>query len=516
MKNFENIKILDCTLRDGGYYTNWDFESDLVNNYFDAMEKISIDYVEIGYRSPELNGYLGEYFYCPEYVMKHAREKMPSKKLAIILDTKNIKVDGLETFLEPCKPYISLIRMAVSPDKFLEAIEIAKKIKELGFEVAFNVMYMSDWLQNEGFLSQLSLVDGLIDVFYMVDSYGGVTPSEVKQIAEIVKSKISTPLAFHGHNNLELGLINTLTAIECGCEIVDATITGMGRGAGNLKTELLLTYLASKHQREVGFNYLASTVEDFQDLNKSHNWGTNLPYMVSGSNSLPQKQVMDWIAKSTYSIDSIITAIQNTNSKQDTTYPIYNPSRKNKKCLIVGGGNSVEKHKKAILEFLRHNQDICIIHVSSRNAFIFSDLEAEQYFCMMGNEGHRMKKVLNNKLSKLNLKCILPPSPRVMGTFIPEEVERQTYELESLSIDSINSIPLAMAFELALKQDLIEAYVVGFDGYWKDVTRNQLELAIENEYIFSKVKDSYIKVVSLTDTRYDSIEKQSIYSKIIK
>ena len=514
MKNFKDIKILDCTLRDGGYYTNWDFESDLVDNYFEAMEKISIDYVEIGYRSPELSGYLGEYFYCPEYVMKQAKEKMPSKKLAIILDTKNIELSSLEELLKPCKPYISLIRVAVSPDKFLEAIEIAKKIKELGFQVAFNVMYMSDWLSNKTFLDQLTLVDGLIDVFYMVDSFGGVTPSDVKQITEIVKSKISTPLAFHGHNNLELGLINTLTAIECGCEIVDATITGMGRGAGNLKTELLLTYLASKHQREVGFNYLASTVQDFQELNKSHNWGTNLPYMVSGSNSLPQKQVMDWIGKKTYSIDSIITAIHNSNSNKDKFYPVYKQDKKHTKCLIVGGGNSVEIHKKAILEFVNDNENICVIHVSSRNASIFSEIDKEQYFCMMGNEGYRMKGVLNKKISQLNLKCILPPSPREMGTYIPEEVENQTYELESLSIESNNSIPLAMAFELTDVQKLKEVFVTGFDGYWSDVTSNQLELAIENENIFSKLNEEGIKVISLTETKYENLIKQSIYSKI--
>ena len=69
----DNIKLLDCTLRDGGYYTDWDFDKNLVIDYCRAMEELPIDYVEVGYRSIPLNGYLGEYFYCPDYVLKELK-----------------------------------------------------------------------------------------------------------------------------------------------------------------------------------------------------------------------------------------------------------------------------------------------------------------------------------------------------------------------------------------------------------------------------------------------------------
>src|SRR5690606_15324869 len=131
------------------------------------------------------------------------------------------------------------------------------------------------------------------------------------EIMNIVKSKTNVPLGFHGHNNLELGLINTLTAIENGVDIVDATITGMGRGAGNLKTELLLTALNANKNLPVDFNALSEVVDRFQELQLHYGWGTNLPYMVSGSNSLPQKDVMDWVSNGTISFNSIIRALQN-------------------------------------------------------------------------------------------------------------------------------------------------------------------------------------------------------------
>ena len=201
-------EILDCTLRDGGYYTNWDFDKELVIEYCKSMEELPIDYVEVGYRSVKLEGYLGEYFYCPEYVMKEMKALMPSKKLTIMLDEKNISAEHVGALLEPCIPYISMVRMAVDPNNMERAIVLAKAVKSMGFEVAFNVMYMSKWKEDSGFLDLLVGIEDSIDYFYMVDSFGGVLPQDVIEIINLVKSKTTVPLGFHGHNNLEMVLIN--------------------------------------------------------------------------------------------------------------------------------------------------------------------------------------------------------------------------------------------------------------------------------------------------------------------
>lgn len=153
---------------------------------------------------------------------------------------------------------------------------------------------------------------GIADYFYIVDSYGGVYPQDVTETIQLVRSYISdVPLGFHRHNNMELALINTLTSIKEGCEMVDATITGTGRGGGNVKTELLLTALNAQGRLEVDFNQLSKVVDGFTALQKTYEWGTNLPYMVSGAYSLPQKDVMDWVGKRFYSFNSIIRALQN-------------------------------------------------------------------------------------------------------------------------------------------------------------------------------------------------------------
>lgn len=511
------MKLLDCTLRDGGYYTNWDFDRNLVDNYIKACNDLPVDYLEVGYRSIPLEGYFGEYFYLPLYVMERLKS-LTSKKLVIILNEKDIKPEHVQKILAPCIGLIDMVRLAIDPKNFDRALELAKSVKEMGFEIGFNVMYMSKWKGQKDFLDLLPNVKGIADYFYMVDSYGGVYPQDVKETIQLVKSYIpDVPLGFHGHNNMELALINTLTAIEEGCEIVDATITGMGRGAGNVKTELLLTALNAQGKLEVDFNPLSKVVDSFTQLQKTYEWGTNLPYMVSGAHSLPQKDVMDWVGKRFYSFNSIIRALQNQAKGISDNFSVksWNQSINAEKVLIVGGGSSVSKHKDAVLQFLNIHKDVVVIHASSKNALSFDRIDNQQIFCLVGNEGHRMEEVFSGELP-LDTLCVLPPSPRKMGTYIPKTLIGKSVELSentfsSKYIDSHCFIALQVARNLDAKQ----IYLIGFDGYSNTVMDEKAqELYSENSYLFNKFHEvTGILPYSLSNSSYP-IYSTSIYSLI--
>ena len=90
--NKSNMKILDCTLRDGGYYTDWDFNRPVVDAYIDAINKLPIDIIEIGYRSEPQKEYLGEYFYCPQYIIDHITNTC-TKQVAIMLNEKDVRLE---------------------------------------------------------------------------------------------------------------------------------------------------------------------------------------------------------------------------------------------------------------------------------------------------------------------------------------------------------------------------------------------------------------------------------------
>jgi 4-hydroxy 2-oxovalerate aldolase len=123
------FKILDCTIRVGGYYTNWDFSKDIVKTYFEAFNHLPVEYLEIGYRSNPMKGYLGEYFYCPVNVLQKIKS-MTNKKLVIILNEKDVRVEHAKGLLEPIIGLIDMVRIAIDPKNFVRAIDLAAVIKK--------------------------------------------------------------------------------------------------------------------------------------------------------------------------------------------------------------------------------------------------------------------------------------------------------------------------------------------------------------------------------------------------
>lgn len=512
------MKILDCTLRDGGYYTNWDFEKGLVETYIEAMNELPVDYIEVGYRSSPKKEYLGEYFYCPTAVLEHIRNGS-RKKLAIILNEKEVRPADIEDLLAPIVDLVDMVRLAIDPENLQKGIDLAQEVKQLGFEVACNLMYMSDWDKYDGFFDRLPQINGIADAFYMVDSFGGVYPHEVKQIMQDLRKKIDVPIGFHGHNNMELALINTLTAIEEGAGFVDSTITGMGRGAGNLRTELLLSVLNSQGKVDLDYNALTKVVDPLADLQKQYGWGPSLPYIVSGANSIHQKKVMEWVNKRFYSFNSIIRALDNESKGKDDNekLPVINlkAQKQYPVALVVGGGPSAVKHAEAIDLFLERNPEIVVIHASSRNAMCFESVDNDQYFCLVGNEGYRLESVFGDAARAKGI-CILPPFPRKMGTYIPHQLEDQSYELESVTFTEIlKDTHTALAIETAIALGAKKLYLVGYDGYaGKPMGSKEQELFAENEYLFEKAKQADLQLISLTATTYTLPEPDSVFAHI--
>lgn len=508
-------KLLDCTLRDGGYYTNWDFNSETVDAYIQAMNVLPIDYLELGYRNNPAKEYLGKFGYCPVSVLRHIR-KVCTKKLDVMLNEKSTKPDDLQALLQPIVGLVDMIRIAIDPKNFERAVVLAKAVKEMGFEVGFNVMYMSKWsTEYPDLLKKLPVLNGWCDLFCMVDSFGGVTPNDVARIYKEVRHYTDVPVGFHGHNNLQLGLINTITAMQLGVDYVDATILGMGRGAGNLNMELLLTYLNAHTGLQVDFNVLGDVITAFTPLHEQYRWGTNLPYMLAGANCIPQKEVMDWVTNRVYSFNSIVRALENrkNNTIDNAKYPVFEANRMYNKVIVVGGGNSVNEHIEGIKAFI--NKDTALIFSTARHAKLFADVDCHKYYALVGTESRRMSA--NVKAEGFKDTVILPPYPRTMGTEVPAFAENNTFELPSVNfINDYKDSSTTIAFQLALAIASGAIYTVGYDGYPGSVlSEKEMALTHENKDIFEAAGSVYgKKMVSLTPSIYKEIEVVSIYQFI--
>lgn len=505
------MQLLDCTLRDGGYYTDWDFSSDIVDSYIESMNKLPIDYLELGYRNNPDKMYLGKFGYCPVSVLTSIR-KHSIKKLAVMLNEKSTNPEDLLKLTEPIKGLADMIRLAVDPKNLQRAIVLAKAVKDQGFEVAFNIMYMSKWDEYEGFYDQLSGLNGVVDILNMVDSFGGIMPDEVDSIVKILREKVSCKIGFHGHNNLQMGLANTIRAIKLGVDSVDATILGMGRGAGNLNMELLLTYL-NKEGLAVDFNVLGDVITTFTPLLEKYQWGTQLPYMISGANSIPQKEVMSLVMNRAYSFDSIVRGLQNRKDhvKDNAKYPILETSKYDK-VIIIGGGNTPVEHFESIKDFINKSESIALVFATARHAGLFLGIDVPQFYCLVGREAKRLKN--NVGAEKYKGICVLPPYPRKLGTDVPEYAETTTFEIASIDFtNGFEDSCTALAIQTAINISKGNIYVVGYDGYPGSIlSEKEVTLSNETKTLFNDYeKVAGKKMKSLTPSIYPELNVESIY-----
>ena len=503
--------IMDCTMRDGGYYTDWDFSPSIVNTYLDAINRLPIDYIEVGYRNNPDKTYMGEYGYSPVSSLKRIRSRC-TKKIAVMLNEKSTRVEDLETLTKPLHGLVDMIRIAVDPKNFERAVNLARHIKEDGFEVGFNLMYMSKWGEYEGLFPKFAQLKEVVTLINMVDSFGSMMPDDVAATIAAIREVTDCTLGFHGHNNLQMALINTLTAIKCGVKSVDGTVLGMGRGAGNLPIELLLTSL-NRQGLDVDFNTLGDVITAFMPLWRQYNWGTNLPYMISGANSIPQKEVMAWSMNRAYSFNSIVRAVDNKRVHQaDNAHFDPMPERHYDEVMIIGGGETVSDHVEAITEFIRQHPGLAIVFATTRHAACFDQIKNDKFFVLVGNEAKRMEKTV--PAASFDGMCILPPYPRAMGTDVPPYAVERTYELPHISFtndyaDSCTTVALQAAIEFNAER----AYIVGYDGYKGQVLSDkEMELSSENRQLFSQFEQFTSKsLISLTPSLYRSLHVHSIY-----
>lgn len=513
-----HAKILDCTLRDGGYCTNWDFGQDLVDEYVRCMSHHDIHYLEIGYRSPSDAGYKGEYFYLPEPTINSIAEGLNGQvEIAVMVNAKEINSDSDLEILEGLQNRVTLIRIAADPRKLPEGLELARKIKGMRYSVALNLMYLHLLVEDDSVLYQVADQD-VIDYLYLVDSYGSVTPDQVRDLFARHAPRIRAALGFHGHDNIGLAFANSLAAVEGGASIVDSTVLGMGRGAGNLRTELMVAYASKQKNRQADFSSLANLTEKFEIMKQELKWGSSMPYIISGLENLPQQEIMDWTNINRYSTSTIIDIL-----KDRKLQPAEEDCRELREAIeekqvqsrdavvLIGGGKSAIRHKEAIAQFAAIT-DAAIIHSSARNLDAYIDIDVPQFACLVGREAD---KILSDEEELLEHFRFLVARETSVQTYVPDYLKKATCQVDPFAMNDdamLSPVGLAMGAAIALGgQDI---YLAGFDGYdgsadAADVLGREVQEALD---AFATQMPER-RLVAITPTRY-RIDSTSVYQRI--
>ena len=279
----EQIKVLDCTIRDGGLINNHQFEPEFVQKVYRAVSASGVDYVEVGYKnSKELFSpqEYGRWKFCDDDQIKRVTDGVKNgAKISVMVDIGRVNLDDVKPAKE--SP-VDMIRVASYVKDIDKAIYMVDHLAQKGYETTINIMAISKDQGSEldEALDQVEK-ESKVEVVYIVDSFGSLYQEPVEQLVNKFKKYLKTKeVGFHGHNNQQLAFANTIEAIIHGTNYLDATVYGIGRAAGNCPLELLVGFL--KNPKFDIRPILDLISEEFMPLREKIEWGYIIPYAIAG------------------------------------------------------------------------------------------------------------------------------------------------------------------------------------------------------------------------------------------
>lgn len=311
------VTLLDCTLRDGGYYTSWDFEPGLVGEYLRGVAHAGVDVVELGFRSLQMDGYRGPYWYTTDELLD--RLELPEGvtygvmvNAAEVVDDPSL-VDSL--FGPSGSSRIGLVRLAAHFGEFERCGRAIERLRGLGYRVGMNLMQAGTRTSDEIASAVSSLVSsvpsGSIDVMYLADSLGNMDERGVAHGLAAVRRGWHGDLGFHAHDNTGRAVANAVAAMDAGAVWIDGTIAGMGRGAGNAGTEYLLAELGSRGLESYRAMHVLGLVSGgFGALKSRYGWGHNVHYHLAALRGLHPTYVQELLAGANGESGEIADAIE--------------------------------------------------------------------------------------------------------------------------------------------------------------------------------------------------------------
>lgn len=538
--------ILDCTLRDGGYYNSWDFSEELVADYLKAVSLSGITHIELGLRNLPQNSFLGAFAYTSEEYLNSL--SLPDGiTYGVMLDAQTILTSDKSVhdtisslFVAKKDSKISLVRIASYIHDVEASMPIARQLKKLGYQVGFNLMQSSGKsAKSITKIAQLIHSWKTVDVLYFADSIGNMDSAEVKRIIHALRQEWPNDLGIHTHNNMGRALDNSLFAIDSGVKWIDSTVAGMGRGAGNTATEKLLACLSLQVQKENNnfypFHIYELVIQRFYSLKKQYGWGEHLLYFLGAQHNVHPTYIQNMLSNSHLGKEELVGSIKYlikesgankydgklleaalslgnaTNEGQgETLAPVFKDSN----VLIITNAPGIEQHKRALELYIKKYQPIVIgINlVDKLHKSLFN------YFCI----SHNIKFLSDYRNYQQLNKPLIYPRHRF------KKDERS--QLNSLSnsidygikIDQKQFLPdtdhctipydltIAYALSVAIKGQAKQIMLAGLDGYSANDKRQQ-----EMINLFQLVQEKYptIDIYSITPTTYP-IKNGSVYAML--
>ena len=475
------INVLDCTLRDGGYCNQWEFGHENIQKIVKNLVEANVEIIECGFLTNKIE-------YNPEKT-KYTDIKQLS---SIIPQNRNgrifvVMINYGEYSIEdiPCYDGNSVdgIRIAYYKKDRDKALEMCEKIKEKGYKVFVQAMLSLSYSDKE-FLETINMVNQFEPfAFYIVDSFGAMKKKELLRLFYLAENNLKEKIyiGFHSHNNMQLAYSNAQTLLDININrnlIIDSSVYGMGRGAGNLNTELFLGYLNDAANKNYNISAILIIIDDVLDnfYNKKC-WGYSLPNYISAiHNAHPNYasylnnkktltinamhkifEIMDEEKKETYDkkyIENLYLQYMNSEETNNSHSEEFKKTLFDKTVLLIAPGKSC-KSQEDVLKNLIDNENILSISINF-------DYLNKCDFIFLSN----LRRYRELSESKKN-KCIVTSNISADGTYLQVKYSDLLNDEEFVS-DNAGLMAIRFLINCGIKKVLL----AGFDGYSHDAAEN--------------------------------------------
>lgn len=530
------VKLLDCTLRDGGYYNAWDFERDLVSAYLKAMAALPVDMVEIGFRSmPGTGGkFKGGNAYCFDDYVRSLDTPDNGPGIGVMVNAADLLqyFEGVTAavnrlFGPADKSPVEMVRVACHVHQVEETLPAITRLHELGYRTTVQLMQIAGLSRKEvmGLAKACSAYP--LDVVYFADSLGSMVPDDINYTVDALRSHWEGELGFHAHNNMQSAVANCIRAIDQSVTWIDGTVTGMGRGPGNAPTEYLAIELETRLGRMVNHAPLLDLINRyFMPLRRRYGWGPNPYYYMAGKYGIHPTYIQTMIDDSRFeSVDmlAVIGYLKNTGGRhynlanlEASLYFYSGPAKghwdpsqlvQDKLVLVLGTGPGAVKYRYALESFIKKTKPIVI--ALNKQTPVNQELITVRAAChpirLLADHDDHLKlpqplitagsTLPNNVIALYKGKQILD-----YGLTIREN----TFEFHPHYAVLPNALVITYVLAMLASGKAAKIFLAGFDGYAPDDQRTiemnkMLKLYIAN--------DMSVPIAAITPTKYHLPQK---------
>ncbi len=477
------IKILDCTLRDGGYVNNWDFDYKSAQYIVNKLNRAHIDIVEIGFLDETVeSGFEKTKFRdmqeCQKVIEENA--KIQSEVVAMIMLGKFPE----EKILLRTDTCIDGIRVCFKKSEMKEGIALARIVSERGYNAYLQPASVTDYT-DEDMACLVDLANQIeLKAFYIVDTYGLMKKEDVLHYFNLIDRELKKDviIGFHSHNNLQLSFSNAQELLKADTErkiLIDSSVFGMGRGAGNLCTELIANYVNEMY-RSSKYDLLPimETVDEYiAPLFKKYSWGYTVPYYIAAINKSHPNYATYLVDKQTIGVNAINTIIksipeekkrnydyelikklyieyQGNEVDDEDTIAFLKGKLQDRKVLLLAPGKSISDYKKQIEE-LADQKKMILMSVN-----VVPDYKNLTMVFVSSMKRFENLKTLENCNSEKNI---------IVTSNIQKEKEGKFRVVNYNSLINSNYAEIdnagIMAIRLLLRVGIKEVFLAGFDGF---------------------------------------------------